>query len=247
MYLPIGFFRQMDSHRGINMHTETRPYLLFTLTFALLPAISGCISTGRPEWKWQRCYKGPPRAFADISVLLVAPHRVNFLPMGHPVPLRIRSIDGKRVRDATEYHLLPGDHIVVSKLKVPRRFLIEYKDDACALASEPIGECTTGAATATLTLEPGIVYRLAADLDWQRDGPNRVYWRGRHGKWAPRVEPLGSFETLKDALAHQQELLLMQRQEKRGPSGIGAIPWPYIALRFGAKPPKHWVLSEDDE
>jgi len=226
------------------MQTETRPYLLLMLAFGLLPAISGCSTTGGPEWKWERCYEGPPRAFADSAVLLVARYPA---PLFHDVHLRVRSIDGERVSDATEYHLLPGSHAVVSQLKFPRNFRIEYRDNACALASEPTGECTTGDATSALTLEPGIVYRLTADLAWQKDGTSRVYWKGRGGEWCPRVEALGSFEALKDALARQQERLRMWRQEKRGPSEPGDIPWPYVALHPGAKPPKHWVLSEDDK
>ncbi len=220
------------------MDSEKRAHLMFVFTLSLVAIVGGCISIGGPAWKWQRCYTGPSRALADVSVLLVA---------RHPVPLRIRSIDGARVRDATEYHLLPGNHVVVSTPEVPRRFLIEYKDEASTFATEPTGEYTTGAATVALTLELGIVYRLTADLAWEKDGTSRIYWHGRGGKWCPRVEALGSFEELRDALAHQRERSRTLRREKRVPSEADDIPWPVVALRTLENPPKHWISARDDK
>jgi hypothetical protein len=222
--------RTCRAHARGPMHADAGR-LLHVLSLGLALILSGCIRAGAPEWKWQRCYKGQPRAFADVSILLVA---------RHPVPLRIRSIDGNRVPDATEYHVLPGNHTVVSQLDIPRRFLIEYKEQACTLATEPTGQCTTGAATVELALEPGIVYRMNADLDWQKDGTSRVYWESRGGRWCPRVEAMGSFEALKNALAHQRETFRMWHPEKRGVSEPGDIPWPYVALHTLANPPKHW-------
>ena len=93
-----------------------------------------------------------------------------------------------------------------------------------------------------------MVYRLTADLAWQKDGTSRVYWKGRGGKWCPRVEAIGSFEALKHTLAHREERVRTWGQEKQGPSKFGDIPWPYvITVNTGANPPKHWVSSEDDK
>ncbi len=218
------------------MDSEKRAHLVFVFTLSLVAIVGGCISIGGPEWKWQRRYTGPSREIAEVSVLLVS---------RHPVPLSIRSIDGERVRDATEYHLLPGNHVVVSKPEVPRRFLIEYKSAARTLVSEPTGECTTGAAKVAVTLEPGIVYRLNANLAWETDGTSRIYWQAPGGKWCPHVEALGSFEKLQDALARQRERLRTLHREKRGLSGADDIPWPHIALRTLEDPPKHWLASRD--
>ncbi len=218
------------------MDSEKRARLMFVFTLILVAIVGGCISTGGPEWEWQRCYTGPSRDLAEVSVLLIS---------RHPVPLSIHSIDGERVRDVTEYHLLPGNHVVESKPEVPRRFLIEYKNEARTLVSEPTGECTTGAAKVAVTLEPGIVYRLNANLAWETDGTSRIYWQARGGKWCPHVEALGSFEKLQDALARQRERFRTLRREKRGPSEVDDIPWPYVELRTLAEPPKHWISARD--
>lgn len=89
------------------MHTLKYIHLFVMLTVAVLPIMTGCTGSRNREWKWQRCYKGPSRPSSEIAVLLVARDRL---------PIQVLSIDAPKVSDRTEYHLLPGDHALVSWL-----------------------------------------------------------------------------------------------------------------------------------
>lgn len=216
----------------------------------------GCISTGGPEWMCHRCYTGPRRAVADVAVVL-APR--------YPYPLRLRAIDGERVREADEYHLLPGTHTLVLEpegLSVDRGRLMKWSGERATIAP---------------TLEQGNVYRLAADFAWgdralpegrtcerkwnEIGEPGRRYWytyipgRGRgnylptmvqevwrhrqRGQWSARVEELGSFDALKGELARQLDRVRTGLQERS--LGLADIPWPYPMWGWGIEPPKHWL------
>ena len=121
------------------------------------------------EWQWERCYEGPPRPLAEIAVLWVT---------SDPLALRVNSIDGVGVREASEYHLLPGYHVVLTQ-PVSR------------------GNVTTTAdpATAGCTLEAGTVYQLTADVTWEKADYQATYYGSSYSQrfqWSPRTQEVGS-------------------------------------------------------
>ncbi len=138
-------------------------FILLALAFSL--SATGC-AVNR-DWKCKRCYEGPARAFSDISVVLVASG-------GNPVP-RIRSIEGKRVPDCVEYHLMPGTHTIVAGSRRGRTTDIPL----------------------TCTLRAGFVYKLTADI-WNVKQETDYYIRGMSVEcdWRPRLAKLGTFEEL---------------------------------------------------
>lgn len=122
------------------------------------------------EWRWERSYEGPPRPLSEIAVLWVA---------SAPLALRVNSIDGVGVREATEYHLLPGYHLVVTQPGSQGNLTI------------------TGDPPPTLgcTLEAGSVYWLTADVTWEKADYQATPWGSNFSQrfqWTPRTEAVGS-------------------------------------------------------
>lgn len=195
------------------MLSENRPYLLFLLVLGMVPMINGCATTQELEWKWDRCYEGPPRTSADIAVLLVARDQL---------PLRVHSIDDESVSDSTEYHLAPGYHVIVT---------------------QPVGQGTTHTsdpATIGCTLEAGTAYGLTADVTWDPVQYQTTYWGWRSSqtyRWSPRVDELGSTGALAPARGFEDVLAKFGRSYLSNEPGAA---WPYAMQRIVEKPPEHW-------
>ncbi len=221
------------------MNAELRVHLFLMAMSGLAPALSGCITRSGLEWEWQRCYPGPTRNCSDISVLLIARDRL---------PLRALSIDNVRVRAATEYHLLPGDHVVVSqpdgRLPVAIPFERDSANKTYTFVGGRKGELKGEPAPMAVSLEPGLVYRLTAQLVWEDDGSGHLYWRNKRSEWHPRVECMGRFEALKSALARQQQAFRSGGQRRRDPTQAADIPWPRLKLGTLQRAPVHWMPAD---
>ena len=233
------------------------------LILGFAPVLCGCFRSGGPEWKWQRCFTGPRRDLTEVAVVL-APR--------DPCSLQLRSVDGKRVREVQEYHVLPGTHTL----------LLELRGIGCGYPALRLYKWSGEPATIAPTLERGCVYRLAADLAWGNDVlpegkacqrewsessgkpswssqlqftpgvgwgsiPRLVapVWRHRErGQWVARIEELGAFTALRDDLAHQQASTRRTPYRVEGPSNI---PWPYLMWGWGIRPPKHWLSAGHEQ
>jgi len=223
------------------MVAENRPSIWIVLTLGVLPVVSGCPSKSR-EWKWERCYEGKPRELADVSVLLVARDRL---------PLRARSIDGDRVRERTEYHLLPGDHLVVSRPdgQLPLSLGMGCPGVTYTIKAGRKGKIKGDDQEAALTLKPGVVYRLTAELAWEEDEEeeDHVVWRSGKSTWSPRLEPLGSVEEVKNALARRQAFFEMALRGELGAAQAGDIPRTSLNLGTSERPPEHWSIADPEK
>jgi hypothetical protein len=144
------------------MKPGIRPLPLLVLAFTM-----GSFGCTRP-WKVHACYQGAPRAFGDVAVLLLDKR---MLPV-----FRVHSIDDVNVPDATEYHLLPGTHSVITGVSRGKT------------TNLPIS-CVPRA---------GYVYRLTADV-WNLSDcmvPMVPTIQRVECDWRPRLTELGRFEDL---------------------------------------------------
>ena len=202
------------------MNIEPHARLAFLLALGLAPLSAGCIRTGGPEWKWQRCYAGPPRPCTDIAILFVT---------RHSRPVRIRAIDGICVRDVEEYQVLAGNHELVLQLH------------GWFFGGFPT-EVTGAAAPFKCTVAPGMVYALQADVNPGGSEFTNIPGAGVRDQWTPHMEELGRFETLRDTLAQQEARFRTLFRERSGGLESSDIPWSYTL--FGMyRPPAHWVST----
>ncbi|UCC29286.1 MAG: hypothetical protein JSU86_13915 [Phycisphaerales bacterium] len=195
--------------------TARHLHLCLPLALGLAPTLAGCAYSGGP-WTWQCCYNGPSRSLAEIAVLLVAQR---------PLPLHVNSIDGVAVGPASEYHLLPGNH-VGEMLPVSAGF-------------SGSREYVSAPQVATFALDAGTVYLLTADVTWGRSkrqswdlGPWRKTRVETPFDWTPRVEELGACATVARALPSGNP----------GPH-LGSWPFPRIVY----EPPDHWRFAASAE
>ncbi len=196
---------------------------LFLFTFAVIVASGGCAVPY--QWKTKICYEGPPRPFSDVSVLLV---NTRSLPV-----FRVRSIDDVRVPDHVEYHLLPGDHTIVTG----------------------VSRGKTTDMPMTCTLRAGHVYSLVPDV-WNLS--SRIYLllggcRIFECDWRPRLVELGRVEEFTSSqyvdptiVEHARHPFRLEKQNTTGvdEGGTHLIVGPPLfdvsPLLVCAMPPKHW-------
>ncbi len=208
-----------------------RPLLLLTLAFIM--ASGGCAI--RRKWKTEVRYEGPPRAFSDISVVLLN-------TMSLPV-FRVRSIDGVSMPDSVEYHLLPGTHSIVTG----------------------VSKGQTTEMPITCELRPGYVYSLRADVwNLSTKVGLLLGFQKVEFDWRPRLVELGRFEELTSGeyvsrrligvirprplsaliLVRQNATPIGERSIHAHYVGVGSIAFalPLALVMPVEMPPKHWGL-----
>ncbi len=206
-----------------------RPLLLLTLAFIM--ASGGCAVPYK--WKTKMCYEGPPRAFSDISVVLLNTRSL--------LVFRVRSIDGTSMPDSVEYHLLPGTHSIVTG--VSRGQTTEM----------PI----------TCELRPGYVYSLTADVwNLSSKFDLLLGFQKVECDWRPRLVELGRFDELTSGEYVNRAIIEQTRprplsfmilaRENATPIGEGSLHAHYVGVgHYGPSvllayvmpvemPPKHW-------
>lgn len=190
---------------------------------AILGALSGCSTPSPAQWGWMRCYEGPPRAFSDVSVLLVDGGWLDtdaYIDWGVSQPyddpkaprlgewrsverLRILWIDGAVVPDCREYHLLPGLHSIRARA-------------AGQQSDTPL---------ATHTLRAGHVYKLSADILSKTKTVQRLRTEIK-ATWRMQFEDLGQFAEL------------------TATPGVHPTVYRGVENAFLEAPPRHWGVIE---